>query len=73
MSENWRPDLCDENVLLGLTPREAPYFNILQYCRHLGVQVRPDGVGYWVARVRKKDGGYSAETAHASFWESSRC
>lgn len=58
VNENWRPKLNDKEILLGLVPREAPYFNILQYCRHLGVHVRPDGTGYWVARVRKRGGGY---------------
>ncbi|MDX8350276.1 hypothetical protein SLH49_19975 [Cognatiyoonia sp. IB215446] len=58
MHENWRPDLSDESVVLLLKPRCSAYYNILQYCRHIGVDVVNDGKKYWVARVRRKDGGY---------------
>lgn len=58
MHDNWRPDLSKTEVRMGLKPRKAPYFNIIQYCRHIGVEVHDNGTHYWVARVRKRDGGY---------------
>ncbi|MFV2052261.1 tyrosine-type recombinase/integrase [Aliiroseovarius sp. YM-037] len=59
MNANWRPDLSDQDVVLSLSARKSPYFNILSYCRHVGLEVKRDRVGYWVARVRRRDGGYS--------------
>jgi integrase/recombinase XerD len=58
MRANWRPDLSDPDVQLGLAPRNNPYFNLLSYCRHVGLHVYADGCSYWVGRVRRKDGGY---------------
>lgn len=54
-----RPDLSDPEVLLSLPPRGAPYYSILRYCRHLGLHKTAAGTGYWVARIRRKDGGYT--------------
>ena len=59
MSANWRPDLSDPDVVLSLSVRKSPYFNILSYCRHVGLEVKSNRTGYWVARVRRRDGGYS--------------
>lgn len=58
MRPDWRPDLSNPDVQLSLAPRYNPYFNLLSYCRHIGLQVYADGRSYWVARVRRKDGGY---------------
>lgn len=58
MRADWRPDLTDPEVQVRLAPREAPYFNLLSYCRHIGLHVYADGRSYWVGRVRRKDGGY---------------
>ncbi len=67
MNDSWRPNLQDADTVLSLKPREAAYFNILQYCRHLGVQVTDTGRGYWVARVRTKCGGYRQKRLCTAF------
>lgn len=54
-----KPDLTSEEAIRKLPDRSAPYWNILEYCRHLGVQKLASHRSYWVARVRRKDGGYS--------------
>lgn len=58
MNDNWRPNLRDPDVVLSLLPRSSAYFNIIEYCRHVGVEVLSNGMSHWVARVRKRDGGY---------------
>jgi len=58
VATNWRPDLSDVQVVLSLKPREAAYFNILEYCRHIGVHVVSSHSSFWVARVRKRNGTY---------------
>ena len=58
MEMEFRPNLRDDSVILSLKPRLAPYFLILQYCRHLGLQVVDPNNGFWVARVRRKNGRY---------------
>jgi len=58
MHNDWRPDISDTSVLFQLKPRDAPYFKIIEYCRHIGVHVRHGGSAFWVARVRTKSGGY---------------
>lgn len=52
------PSLANRKNLEALPIRPAPYFNILEYCRHIGIEKRSDGTAYWVARIRKSDGGY---------------
>lgn len=53
------PDLsCADNVA-GLKPRSNPYWNILEYCRHIGVVKLPSGDCSWIARIRRRDGKYS--------------
>lgn len=42
----------------GLVDRQAPYWNILEYCRHIGIEKRRGRPVFWLARVRKKDGRY---------------
>ena len=41
-----------------LAPRRAPYWNIIQYCRHIGLEVLPSGKCHWVARIRRTNGRY---------------
>ncbi|WP_432817139.1 tyrosine-type recombinase/integrase [Sulfitobacter sp. JB4-11] len=53
-----RPDISDPDVRLDLHPRIAPYFILLSYCRHIGFQKQSKADSCWIARVRKKDGGY---------------
>ncbi|SFR32832.1 Phage integrase family protein [Litoreibacter janthinus] len=48
---------CSENI--GLLPnRNSPYWNILEYCRHIGLEKLPDGRRHWMARVRCRSGKY---------------
>lgn len=49
--------LNDPEKLAALAPRSAPYWDTLQYCRHIGVEVRTDQ-RIWLARVRTKAGKY---------------
>lgn len=58
MQNKWRPEISDPTIVANLAARNAPYFNIVEYCRHIGVQITPDRTSFWVARVRKTDGGY---------------
>ena len=67
MHNDWRPDLTNESVVLNLKPRTAAYFNILQYCRHIGVHVCDKKTGYWVARIRRKDGAYTRQRLCLAF------
>ncbi len=48
---------CEENVR-ALAPRKSPYWNILEFCRHIGLQKLSSGELYWVARIRCLDGRY---------------
>ncbi len=52
------PPLDKQSNIQRLTPRIAPYWNTLEFCRHIGVQKHPTTGTYWVARVRVKTGGY---------------
>ncbi|MDI3336657.1 site-specific integrase [Defluviimonas aestuarii] len=52
------PSLADPQNLIDLPARIPPYWNILEFCRHIGLQKLPGRPAYWVARVRRKDGGY---------------
>ncbi len=48
-----------ENVnLLSLPVRNSAYWNILEYCRHLGFSNRVGRDRYWLARVRLRSGNY---------------
>ena len=58
MPSDWRPDLSDHSVQQGLPTRDAIYFNLISYCRHIGLRKIEKETATWVARVRKKDGGY---------------
>lgn len=52
-------DLSSKTAILALADRTAPYWRILQYCRHLGIEKTTGKHIYWVARIRKRNGGYS--------------
>lgn len=52
------PLSCLENVR-QLAPRNSPYWNILEYCRHIGVHKRSNRTCYWTARIRCADGKYA--------------
>ena len=54
----WRPDLKSHKERRRLKCRSQPYFTLIEYGRHLGLQ-RLQGESYWVARVRTKKGIYS--------------
>lgn len=58
MRDDWRPDLKDNSTVLALPPRYSAYYNIIEYCRHIGVEVKSDETSFWVARVRTQKGGY---------------
>ena len=53
------PDLSNVENITGLDARRSPYWNILEYCRHIGVEKLPSGGCRWMARIRRKDSGYS--------------
>lgn len=48
---------CEENIK-ALRPRNSPYWNILEYCRHIGLQKHHSGNLFWLARVRRLGGRY---------------
>lgn len=50
--------LRDPEVINSLQCRKAAHWNILEYCRHIGVEKQSDRQPYWVARIRKRGGGY---------------
>lgn len=54
-----RPDLSSLKAIKDLPERGAPYWTIIEYCRHLGIQKSHNKPIFWVARVRRKDGGYT--------------
>jgi integrase len=58
MLNDWRPDISNPVIALSLLPRHAPYFKIIEYCRHIGLHVTCKNSSFWVARIRKKDGRY---------------
>jgi integrase len=52
-----KPDLANNHDINSLERRLAPYWNTLEYCRHIGVQKHPKKGDYWVARVRARTKG----------------
>ncbi|MFY0661330.1 MAG: site-specific integrase [Shimia sp.] len=50
--------LTCHDSLRRLEPRSAPYWNILEFCRHIGVQRLSIDKVFWVARVRTLSGAY---------------
>ncbi len=53
------PSLSSEENVSSLQPRNSPYWNILEFCRHIGLQKQASGRITWLARVRRLDGKYS--------------
>lgn len=72
-ANSWRPDLSNESVRLNLAVRHKPYFNLIEYCRHVGLQVEDEHNAYWIARVRKRDGGYKQKRLGRERGENSDC
>lgn len=58
MAGSKAPPLTSATVIEGLSPRMAPYWNTLEFCRHIGVQRHPKLGTFWVARVRTTTGGH---------------
>ena len=54
-----KPDLRSQKVIENLPSRKAPYWHTLEYCRHVGIEKALSKPAHWVARVRRKDGGYT--------------
>ena len=52
------PDLSIIHDVVSLKPRKYPYWNILEYCRHLGIEKTSRGDCNWMARVRRTNGNY---------------
>lgn len=52
------PKFGTPGTIENLPPRHAPYWNILEFCRHIGVEKRHGQPVWWLARVRTKEGGY---------------
>ncbi len=59
---------CVENVK-ALQVRVSPYWNILEYCRHIGLQKLTSGKLIWMARVRRLNGGYRQTKLGSHFLE----
>ncbi|WP_170765453.1 tyrosine-type recombinase/integrase [Ruegeria lacuscaerulensis] len=53
------PSLSSVENIKSLRARDSPYWNIIEYCRHIGVLKLPSGRCHWVARIRRVDGKYS--------------
>lgn len=52
------PSFSETKNVLALPERESAYWNILEYCRHIGVEKKKSGSRNWLARVRLKSGRY---------------
>lgn len=52
------PSLESAANIMSLKPRRAPYWNILRYCRHIGIEKKPTGECSWMARIRRSNGSY---------------
>ncbi|OOY18271.1 site-specific integrase [Thioclava sp. DLFJ4-1] len=55
------PKLDTHKTIKALPERAHPYWNILEYCRHIGLEKKPAKPLHWVARIRKKDGRYKQQ------------
>lgn len=56
------PSLKELTTRLVLPMRKEPYWNILEYGRHIGLRKLHPEVQYWVARTRTKSGHYKQHT-----------
>lgn len=52
------PSFSEDANLLSLPVRDSDYWNILEYCRHIGFSNRNGRDRYWLARVRLRAGNY---------------
>lgn len=52
------PPLVDVATVTALPERYAPYWNTLEYCRHLGIEKQAGRPLHWMARVRCANGKY---------------
>ena len=52
------PPLVDVATVAALPERYAPYWNTLEYCRHVGIEKQAGRPLYWMARVRCANGKY---------------
>ena len=52
------PDLSNISVRRELAPRPYPYWHPVLRGRHLGFYRSPLGQTSWIARYKRKDGGY---------------
>ena len=63
------PSFANPENLKSLPVRDANYWNILEYCRHIGFNNRNGEDRYWVARVRLRAGNYrQAQIARVSLF-----
>jgi integrase/recombinase XerD len=56
------PILKELSTRSGLPVRNEPYWNILEYGRHIGLRKHHSDVHYWIARARMKSGLYKQHT-----------
>ncbi len=52
------PNLSDPEAQTELKERKSPYWNILQYGRHIGLEKQPGKSMMWLGRVRTNAGSY---------------
>jgi integrase/recombinase XerD len=62
MSHVHAPSLKELSLRSALPMRDEPYWNILEYGRHIGLRKRHPEVHYWIARTRMKSGLYKQHT-----------
>jgi integrase len=62
MTDVHAPCLAEAATRRALEVRYHPYWNILEYGRHIGIRKRHPEVQYWVARTRMKSGLYRQHT-----------
>lgn len=51
-------DFSDAKVIEELSPRMAPHWHVLMFCRSIGVRRKDGAPDLWMARYRTKLGGY---------------
>lgn len=63
-------DLNCNATLQSLAARSGPYWQTLEYCRHIGVHKRSATKLFWTARIRKTSGQYK-QTRLGEHWSTS--
>lgn len=66
MSDAHAPSLKELATRLVLPVRKEPYWNILEYGRHIGLRKEHAEINYWLARTRMKSGLYKQHTLGAA-------